>query len=355
MRILATAPAKLFLVGEYAVVEGAPAVVAAVDRRVRVHVEDRDGETWTYRTDAEGGARRVLRLDDAGRLVNEAGRPAEEDGATRLLAVALAESLGSLRAGLPRALDVSIESRTLHADDGGHKLGLGSSAAVMVALGAALRARGAAGEACERPGPDEALDLDLAAHRALQGGRGSGADVAASHRGGIIRFERLDPATVRCRSIQLPPELQMRCFWTGRSAKTSDFLGRAAELRLRAPSAWQGHMDHLGTLAEEAADAFEKANTQAFLDACTGYAEGLAALGDALGAPIVSAPHRALSVLASQAGAVYKPSGAGGGDIGVAFGVDLDGLERMVAAAARAGYPTVRMGVDPHGVETLER
>ena len=43
--IAATAPGKLFLTGEWAVLRGAPALVVAVDRVVRVelHVEEGDG------------------------------------------------------------------------------------------------------------------------------------------------------------------------------------------------------------------------------------------------------------------------------------------------------------------------
>lgn len=353
MIVVATAPAKLMLVGEYAVVEGAPALVAAVNRRVRVVLEERDGEGWAYRTDAAGGVERTLYLDADGRLVDGRGRAALDDPATRLLSVALAESLETRDTRLPLGLAVEIESRALHADGDGQKLGLGSSAAVMVALGAALRRLG--GAPADVVKPAEALRLDLAAHRRLQDGRGSGADVAASHHGGVIRFHRTDDSTVRCRSVHMPDNLFLRCFWTGRSASTAAFLAKAEAWRAQAPGAWEAHMTHLTAVSTEAADAFEKANTHAFLAACEHYAEGLEHLGTALQAPIVSGPHRRLRALAHAAGAVYKPSGAGGGDIGVAFGVDPEGLSRMARDAAGAGYPTLTIDVDPLGVEVLER
>lgn len=276
-----------------------------------------------------------------------------DDPATRLLAVAVAESLGPTHASLPRGLAVEIESRALFADGGGQKLGLGSSAAVLVALGAALRHLAVAPADATRP--DDALRLDLAAHHRLQDGRGSGADVASSHHGGVIRFQRGDDSTFRCRSVPMPADLHMRCFWTGRSASTAEFLGRAEACRARAPAAYEAHMAQLTAVATEAADAFEKANTEAFLAACARYAKGLQDLGTALEAPIVSGPHRRLSVLAHASGAVYKPSGAGGGDIGVAFGCDPNGLERMARDAADAGYPTLAIDVDPLGVDVLER
>ncbi len=353
MKVVATAPAKLILVGEYAVVEGAPALVAAVNRRVRVALEERDGEGWAYRTSAEGGVERTLTLDVDGRLVDAAGHLARDDPAVRLLAVALEAAREATDAPLPRGLAVQIESGALFADGDGQKLGLGSSAAVMVALGAALRRLGVARGAAASPG--DAWQLDLEAHRRLQGGRGSGADVAASHHGGVIRFQRGADSTIRCRSVEVPADLHMRCFWTGRSASTADFLAKAAACRMRAPEDWEAHMTRLTAVATQAANAFEKANTRAFLAACAQYAEGLQGLGETLEAPIVSGPHRRLSVLAHASGAVYKPSGAGGGDIGVAFGDDPDGLDRMARSAAEAGFPTLTIDVDPLGVEVLER
>lgn len=355
MRVLATAPAKLFLIGEYAVVEGAPAVVTAVNRRVEVEIRDRPEDEWTYCTDAEGGQCRTLHLDATGLLVDEHGVAATEDSATRLLAFAVAGTSGMGAPALPRGLDVAISSRALHADGGGQKLGLGSSAAVMVALGSALRRVSALTSGMPEPGRAEGLRLDLAAHRRLQGGRGSGADVAASVHGGIIRFQRDGNSSIRCRPLGLPPGLHMRCFWTGRSASTSDFLAQAEACQEQTPEVWKAQIQGLTAIATAASDAFENANAAAFLEAAADYAKGLIGLGDALGAPIVSGPHRALSVLASRHGAVYKPSGAGGGDIGVAFGDDVDGLDRLLRDAVRDGYPAVMIDVDPTGVEVLER
>ena len=44
MRITASAPGKFVLSGEYAVLDGAPAVCVAVDRRARVSIEPYDSD-----------------------------------------------------------------------------------------------------------------------------------------------------------------------------------------------------------------------------------------------------------------------------------------------------------------------
>ncbi len=92
----------------------------------------------------------------------------------------------------------------------GAKLGVGSSAALVAALAAALSALGGAA-------------LGLAAlydiHARFQGG-GSGLDVAAAVTGGVIRFQdrRVVPA-------RLPP-LHKTFVFAGTSTRTSDLVAR---------------------------------------------------------------------------------------------------------------------------------
>ena len=50
MRIIASAPGKIVVTGEYAVLVGAPALVAALDRRARCTMEDTDAGGWTFTT-----------------------------------------------------------------------------------------------------------------------------------------------------------------------------------------------------------------------------------------------------------------------------------------------------------------
>jgi phosphomevalonate kinase len=132
-RRVAWAPGKLVLVGEYAVLDGAGGVVAAIDRGVRCTVYDSDRLEVQAPGD-DSYARAALDGAPPGRYVFEDARPVV----------------------LP----------------GGGKAGFGGSAAAVVA------GRLAAGLALERA---------AAVHSQVQGG-GSGIDVFASVRGGVRRF-----------------------------------------------------------------------------------------------------------------------------------------------------------------------
>jgi len=134
----ASAPGKLFLIGEYGVLHGWPAVVAAVDRRV----------TGRF---VPGGAPATPLVEQ---VVETVRAYLVEDGAT-----------------VPEGAPV-LDSSALASGTG--KLGLGSSAAVAAAgVGAMLAAAG-----CDLE-YSRILAFTLAnrAHRAAQGGRGSGAAI----------------------------------------------------------------------------------------------------------------------------------------------------------------------------------
>lgn len=158
------APGKLVLVGEYAVLDGAPAVVLAVDRGVTCVVEP-GGEAVVIET--PDGDDRYVRpaLDGAapGRYVFTDTRPTGLSG----------------------------------------KPGFGGSAAASVA-------------ACVAAGRD-ATDA-FAIHRAVQGG-GSGIDVAASIYGGMLRVEGASGERPP-RVVPLEPVVPV-VVWTGRSARTA--------------------------------------------------------------------------------------------------------------------------------------
>jgi phosphomevalonate kinase len=346
VRTRASAPSKLLLTGEYAVLDGAPAIVAAMDRRARVEIADRPGSGWTLRTDLDPETR-TLRTGDDGVVVLDDGRPAARAKPTRALALVLASEGGSD----PLPLDVSIDTRALRSADGTKKLGLGSSAAVVVALRQALRRhRSRHGLHVPDEGVEETLRALVALHRELQGGRGSGADVAAALHGGVLRYERTNSTDARTRALVPPEDLAWASVWTGEESSTSSYLEALAQARTANPSGVGAVLSSLASAATRAAEAFERGPAGRVLEAVRRYGSLLADLGVAIGRPVVSAAHAQLAGLAERTGAVYKPSGAGGGDVGVIFARSETVLHAALQAASDAGYVPLPARVDPRGV-----
>jgi phosphomevalonate kinase len=304
----AEAPGKLLLTGEYAVLDGAPGVSVACGGPARARAV---AATEGRLADPAGGPGWRYRLGAPDRVHWETPVPGEPG---RLPAAVLGEMLrqwpGLLAASpMELALDTEAFSRT---DPQGQscKLGLGSSAALTVAMVAAiLRAAG------ERAAPAQFQAGCLAAHRAFQQGRGSGVDVLTAIHGGLL-VSTATAAGLDAEAATWPASLQAIVVWTGRSASTPELIGRYDAFREREPVIFRHYAVRMADAAERAATAWRQGTAAAVLAAVRHYAECLRELDAAGQIGIWTAEHRVLAALADSVGAVYKPSGAGGGDLG---------------------------------------
>ena len=293
----ARAPGKLVLSGAYAVLSGAPALVAAVDRYV------------------------------------------------------LADSVYPAKFLTPEVL-AAIGDRPapwFDADDlreNGQKLGLGSSAAIVVASLAALEL-------------DEHADLDdaalcarvyeraLVAHRAAQGG-GSGVDVAASAHGGVLAARRRG-GELELSKVSLPEGLQFEVWGCSAAASTAAFLARIADFAARDPALHRARIGAQADAAQAALDAVARGHAADFVAAVARQVTTLSALGEAAGANIVTPELAELARLAATRGAAFLPAGAGGGD--VAYYVVLTPPPAELGARARElGLSRVELRLGARGV-----
>ncbi|HXS74338.1 MAG TPA: hypothetical protein VN725_09900 [Rhodanobacteraceae bacterium] len=340
MRIEASAPGKLVLLGEYAVLEGAPALVLGVDRRARALLEDCAEHERCVDAPDIGVMGAHWRMDNEGR-VRWMGLDGGEVKRLRLIATVIE----MLCAGdEPAPFRIRLDTRAFFLDDTRLKLGLGSSAALVVALAAAL----AAHRGCERPTAQRLIAM----HRMFQDGRGSGLDVAASLRGGLVAY-RLHSSAPRIAQAAWPAQLQWCCVWSGRSADTGAMLRHMAAWRARAPASYGLLLRDLRLCAEAAAMAINAGNVAALLETISLYASGLRKLGEVSGVDIVSLEHRAIGACAAACGVAYKPCGAGNGDVGIALSEDPEQLREFRARIARAGFREIDLKLDVRGLRVL--
>ena len=86
------------------------------------------------------------------------------------------------------------------------------------------------------------------------------------------------------------------------------------------------------------------------LDHLTEYVARLKAMDDTAGLGIFSDAHKRLHALANRSQVVYKPCGAGGGDIGIAVSDDSVNLDKLIALAIRDSFLTLDLEIAAHGV-----
>jgi phosphomevalonate kinase len=319
--ITAHAPGKVVLWGEYAVLTGAPALVMAVNRFATCTLKPA-GTGWRFSADGYVAAGETVARD---RLCAAQAPPADVmwNIAWHVLRAVPGDDL-------PSGAQVHFDTGAFHQQ--GHKLGLGSSAALTVATyGAVCRLL------------DLNADWATAAHihHRLQGGAGSGVDVAAAWHGGLLRYHRSD-AGGQANAWTLPEHVRPRFVWSGTSSRTTDHLARL--------QAWleQGRGEELEALGSQARSLFESADPYSALRE---YVKVLQALDRAAGLGIYGLGHRRLAELAIDAGVVYKPCGAGGGDIGAAFTPDSNAAARFEQAAAADGFLPLALETASHGLE----
>jgi len=290
----ASAPAKLFLIGEYAVLEGAPAAVAALQQRAVAEIRPDTAESVEIITDQ----RKALKLGDA--------------LASQPLLAAVVKRLGNASQLTGHSLSLDTSAFFME----GRKLGLGSSAALTTALVKALRPVLSAAEL---------MQLADQAHLAFQGGRGSGADIAVAALDTSIRFQRDQPPA----PLKLPSDLHMLAVWTGVSASTRTYLEQLSIWRQAEPAACERHMARLRRTAEQ---FFEARGTDAMLQLIADYDRYLNEFSRDSSLNFYNEPHIALRKEVESARCLYKPSGAGGGDFGIAFSADNNDIDNLAEA-----------------------
>ncbi|MEV0742872.1 phosphomevalonate kinase [Streptomyces sp. NPDC050549] len=349
--VVRRAPGKLFVVGEYAVLEaGSPAVLAAVDREVTVSVTPADDDLVIV-SDLADQPVRLSRT--ANGFLADVG-PRQVVAAVEVVAALLTE----WDLPVPR-VQLSIHSG-LH--DDGVKFGLGSSGAVTVAtIGAMLAYCGVSLRAEER------FRLALLA-TALLDARASGGDLAASTWGGWILYRAPDRTAVldlarrkglrealqapwpgfEVRRLPPPRELTVAVGWTGQPASTSDKLSSGTVQNWRGSAAHREFVRRSSACVDAVADALEHGNDLLVIKEIR-RARQLLAHADSQGnLGIFTHGLTALCDAAEAVGGAAKPSGAGGGDCGIAL------LERDPRAVNRLRNRWLTAGVVLLPIHTAE-
>jgi len=288
------APGKLVLTGAYAVLGGAPAIVMATDR----------------------------------------GAYADDSRPNPSPSVEVRHAFGGDTAS------PHVDASSLF--DGSRKLGLGASAAILVAsLGALEAARGADLSAADVR--SRLFERARAAHAAAQNG-GSGVDVAASVHGGVLEYV---PGVAKPR--KLPSGTVVHVFACGTSARTSELRARVDAFAAASPAAYRPCIDDLATIAHDAASAVQRGDHDAFIGAIRRAARALARLSAGANAGIVPQGFDALEDLAVAEGAAFCVSGAGGGDVATFVG-SAPPTAAFVKRALEQGLFVIDVKLDEKGV-----
>jgi phosphomevalonate kinase len=290
------APGKLVLTGAYAVLGGAPAIVMATNRGAYA-----DGARSNPTPTAE------------------------------------------VRAALGDVDSPHVDASSLFL--GARKLGLGASAAILVASLAAREGKRGADLSDEKV-RGVLFERARAAHAAAQSG-GSGVDVAASVYGGVLEYV---PGVAKRRS--LPTGTLIHVFACGTSARTAELRGQVDRFASLSPASHRACIDDLEVIAHEAASAVKDGSQARLVAAIRRAARALCRLGVAANAPIVPEGFDVLEVVAAAENAAFCVSGAGGGDVATYVGSSPPS-SAFVERARTLGLFEIDVALDEKGVRAV--
>lgn len=335
-----SAPGKLYIAGEYAVVEtGHPAIIVAVDQFVTVTVE---------------AARKVGSIQSAqysdlpirwtrrkGELVLDIR---ENPFHYILAAIRLTEKYAQEKNILLSFYDLKVISEL--DSSSGRKYGLGSSGAVTVATVKALNIF---------------YDLKLTqlqifkiaalANLAVQD-NGSCGDIAASCYGGWIAFSTFDHTWIKEKQqdsslvellemdwpglsiepLTAPKDLRLLIGWTGSPASTSDLVDQVHQSRKEQETCYTAFLEESKECVNEMILGFKENNVKKIQQMIRKNRQLLNELAKITGVIIETPALKKLCSLAEEYQGAAKSSGAGGGDCGIVIVDQKSGILPLMSS-----------------------
>jgi phosphomevalonate kinase len=344
MRFSASAPGKAVLSGEYAVLQGAPAISMAVDCRARVTAES-TGEDCHKVLSPGFAAEARFRCTERGTIEwLDEHMNGDRPNADQVLFEYVWRTVQAMPA---ENLSFRLDTRRFFDTESSLKLGFGSSSALAAALAAVLVRAGPA-EATTRPARD-IRQLAIRAHLDFQGGKGSGVDVATAMSGGLIAFAMRPDQ--RIKALKWPAGIDYLIMWSGKPASTAERLRKLE--RFERNRAARTAAAKLVDASRGVLDAWIKQDPGDVLASLQSYTAALRRFSLEHRVGVFDAGHQELCEAADDLGFVYKPCGAGGGDIGIVFlpaGAKDTSLADFGIRAGQLGFRKLDRTLDPTGL-----
>lgn len=337
-------PGKLFIAGEYAVVEpGHPAIIVAVDQFINVTIEGARKNGSIQSAQYSDLPIRWTRRN--GELVLD---HRENPFHYILAAIRLTEKYAQEKGTLLSFYDLKVTSELDNSN--GRKYGLGSSGAVTVATVKALNLY-------YDLKMDRLTQFKIAAlaHLAVQG-NGSCGDIAASCYGGWLAFSTFDHEWVlrkqqewtltqlltsdwpelSIRPLIVPKSLRLLIGWTGSPASTSDLVDQVYQSKEAKEKGYAKFLAGSKDCVNRLIDGFLNEDSRTIKKMITENRKLLVGLSSLTGVTIETPALKKLCDLAETYRGAAKSSGAGGGDCGIVIVDQKTGILPLMSAWEKA-------------------
>lgn len=238
-------------------------------------------------------------------------------------------------------------------DESGIKYGLGSSAAVTVSVVEAILTMFMPHDVTR----ELVFRLGALSHAKTQG-NGSGADVAASSFGGVLQYasfqaywlneqykktDRLldlveaEWPYLSLRPLNVPKDIYICIGWTGKPASTPKLVDQVLQLKQDKRDRFDAFLQASERAVDKFINGMEEENIDLILEGIKENRQALRTVGEDANVMIETPQLTTLCDLAEAHGGAGKPSGAGGGDSGIAFMPTEESAHQLQNAWKQAG------------------
>ena len=324
--IRTTAPGKIVILGEFAVLDSASAISMAIDKRAIVTIKESAGDSHLVRTIGYKDGNWPFNIDKKRKLSwLDSTTPKNIRNLLEIFCLKF-----KVQSNLK--YEFTLDSSLFFDGKKNKKIGFGSSSALIVAMTAAF---------LKLFNSTKGIDyLAHEIHSDIQGRLGSGIDVETSLQGGMLVYNRHQVANSK--NIKLRSDLRFKIFWSGEEIKTIDQIKLFSDYNAKS-------FRQLCDISNKLSNNWCKYDPKKLISEMKTYVKCLEEFSMDFGLDLFGANHNYLSEYTkNMTEAVYKPCGAGG-DIGICIASSESDLNSVVRYAKSIGMEPFELHCDQSG------
>ena len=304
MKVDMTAPGKVFLCGEYMAIEGGKATLLSVSRSAEISIEKIESSENRFITSA-------LEKEFLFQLNNrsEIEWIDESPGEYGLFLEIAIKVLGI------KPLGVKLSINTDGFFESGIKLGIGSSAAISVAITKAINKYFKL-----KLDKQEQLYNSLEVHNYFQNHIGSGLDVLSSFYGFPVIECSKDRNSFVWNQEKIPKEVIIKFVKGQTYSDTREMIKKYHLGKLEHKSFFLEISKEMKETLTNLSQAYRDNSPDQIINSIKRYSTLMIEMDSTFNIGVYSEIDKEISTLADKEGLIYKPSGSGGGDLGIIIG-----------------------------------
>tara|TARA_B100001996_G_scaffold134441_1_gene102334 strand:- start:1651 stop:2634 length:984 start_codon:yes stop_codon:yes gene_type:complete len=322
MKIDTKASGKVFFTGEYMALEGGKSIILSTPQEARVSLTENNKPHNIFNTSISNNSYPFMVKDDLN--INWLKKDPKE--------------LGTILQQSIRKFKKTFTGKTISIDTNEFffqkkKIGIGSSAAISVAITMAFNKFYEMSLA-----PQQIIDYSIETHRNAQNSKGSGFDVVASYEEArALSCRLINSSKLEYNQVELPDDLIVIAVLNDTSIETSRMIDRYQTGKEKHPSYFLKQAKKMKMELDYIHSFISKKDSNSILKHLRAYNDLLLDLDRKLNIGIFD-NHDEVTRLAENEGVFYKPSGSGGGDLGLLIGNESMRIEEVCSSLNLRGF-----------------